>query len=53
MKKYRYNCLNNTLTLSRMFVRQAENTDSEEYKFVKRMIVWMLYFNDPRNDLLE
>lgn len=37
MKQYRYNCLTNTLTLSRAFVRQAENTESEEYKFVKRM----------------
>ena len=37
MKQYRYNCLTNTLTLSRAFVRQAENVESEEYKFVQRM----------------
>lgn len=37
MKQYRYNCLTNTLTLSRSFVRQAENVESEEYKFVQRM----------------
>ena len=37
MKQYRYNCLTSTLTLSRAFVRQAENTESEEYKFIKRM----------------
>lgn len=37
MKQYKYNCLNNTLTLSRAFVRQAENVESEEYKFVQRM----------------
>ncbi len=37
MKQYRYNCLTNTLTLSRAFVRQAENAESEEYKFVQRM----------------
>lgn len=34
MKQYRYNCLTNTITLSRAFVRQAENTESEEYKFM-------------------
>ena len=37
MKQYRYNCLTKTLTLSRAFVRQAENVESEEYKFVQRM----------------
>lgn len=37
MKQYRYNCLTNTLTLSRAFVRQAENVESEEYKFVQRL----------------
>lgn len=37
MKQYRYNCLTNTITLSRAFVRQAENTESEEYKFIRRM----------------
>lgn len=37
MKHYRYNCLSNTLTLSRAFVYQAENVASEEYEFVKRM----------------